>query len=642
MTEGNLQKLARLIRYFILISTTAAGSGHPTTSMSATDLMTVLFFNYLRYDLDNTQNPVNDRVIFSKGHASPLFYAIYAAAGKVTEKELLTLRTFDSALEGHPVPRFRFTEAATGSLGQGLSVGVGEALSLKMNHESGIMNTEKKQNIHNSQFSIQYSIPHVFVLLGDGELAEGSVWEAAAAAAYYKLNNLIAIADINGLGQSSETMYNRDIDVYVKRFESFGWRVIPVENGHDLKKIDKAFSLALAHRRNDAPTILIARTIKGKGVSFLEGKHGWHGKALSSEELGGALKELGKVDTSVRGVIQGPTKLIPESGIMNDEKDKKTHDSLFAIQYSSDKPTSTRKAFGNALVKLGKIDSRMVVLDADVQNSTYTEFFAKAYPERFFQMFIAEQNMVGTALGMAKRGLHPWLATFACFLTRAYDQVRMAALSQADIKICGSHAGVSIGADGGSQMGLEDLAMFRAVAGSTVLYPSDAVSAERLVEQMAGQKGIVYMRTTRSDTPILYDAREKFVVGGSKVFDGKRSSMTVVAAGITLHEALKAQKQLADEGIGVRVIDCYSIKPIDASTLQKAAKETKGIVVVEDHYPEGGLGEAVLTSLAPLKVSPCKVVHLAVRKTPRSAKPSELLAHQEIDAAAIIKAVKSL
>lgn len=674
MDTATLTKLATLVRYFILTSTTAARSGHPTTSLSATDLMTTLFFTYLRADLDNPNNPANDRVIFSKGHASPLFYALYAAAGKITEEELLKLRTFDSPLEGHPVPRFRYSEAATGSLGQGLSVGVGEALALRGDSPQ--------------------RVPRVFVLLGDGELAEGSVWEAAASASFYKLNNLVAICDINGLGQSRETMYGRDASVYEKRFSAFGWETVVID-GHNVKEIEKAYEKFL--RVKDKPFAIIAKTVKGKGVSFLENKHGWHGKALSVPECEAAVKELGDFDRNMRAQVAKPgaaevaNKNLDPSSVSLTEG---SHPSITSIsRYSRsqseagqnfvgspqrlasmiayDKPTATRKAFGNALVRLGSVDRAMVVLDGDVGNSTYTELFGIAYSDRFYQLFIAEQNMVGVGLGMSKRGLNVWLSTFACFLTRAFDQVRMAALSAGDLKICGSHAGVSIGADGGSQMGLEDIAMFRAVLGSTVLYPSDAVSTERLVEQMALQKGIVYIRTTRGETPILYDAKENFPIGGSKVHhvrspharyrestDQRGSkptldtgnqarfpeSVTVVAAGITLHEALAAQKQLAAEGIGVRVIDCYSIKPIDEKTLQKAAKESKAMIVVEDHYPEGGLGEAVKSvlfdSVNPRDSRNLAFVHLAVRKTPRSGKPEELLKYEGIDREAIVREVR--
>ncbi|MBI5619400.1 transketolase [Candidatus Gottesmanbacteria bacterium] len=703
MEKSALENLARLIRYYILISTTAAGSGHPTTSLSATDLMTVLFFKYLRADLNDPQNPTNDRVIFSKGHASPLLYALYAAAGKVTEKELLKLRTFDSPLEGHPVPRFRFTEAATGSLGQGLAVGVGEALALSLSLRGASLRATRQSHVHNANKQ-EIASPSersrndikVFVLLGDGELAEGSVWEAAALASYYRLNHLIAIADINGLGQSQETMYNRDIDVYAKRFAAFGWRVITLEDGHDLSAIDatykKVFTRSPATVKSRfnldfAPVAILAKTIKGKGVSFLEGKHGWHGKALTVEELAEAFKELGEIDQHVeflRAEVARPNSEVfqsirsPSARLAPSVKNLNLSE-LPALQ-AYDKPTATRRAFGNALVRIGKTDPLMVILDADVQNSTYTEFFAKAYPNLFFQMFIAEQTMVSAAVGMAKRGLHPWLATFACFLTRAFDQVRMAALSRADIKICGSHAGVSIGQDGGSQMGLEDIAMFRAVHGSTVLYPSDAISTEKLVEQMAQTNGIVYMRTTRGETPVIYDAKETFAIGGSKTHpsvipglparrnggtrnpslsktgsrlpvsgygagSGRDDKITVVAAGITLHEALKAQKQLAGEDISVRVIDCYSVKPIDVGMLRQAAKETKAIIIVEDHYPEGGLGEAVTSALktqAQGRALSVKLIHLAVRKTPRSAKPAELLAYEEIDSGSITKAVRQL
>ena len=653
MESVKLEKLTTLVRYFILTSTTAAGSGHPTTSLSATDIMTTLFFKYLRADLDNPNNPANDRVIFSKGHASPLFYALYAAAGKITEAELLKLRTFASPLEGHPVPRFAFTEAATGSLGQGLSVGVGEALALQhgaaevankdLDPSSISPDTDHIKKLQRESEAGQNFVgspqrpPFVFVLLGDGELAEGSVWEAAASASFYKLNNLVAICDINGLGQSRETMYGTDTSVYEKRFGAFGWDTIVID-GHNIAEIEKAFDHVLAAK--EKPTAIIARTVKGKGVSFLEHKQGWHGKALSASECDAAVKELGDIDKNMRAQVAKPH-AGPAARVTRSFR------SVASFSYEERKPVSTRKAFGNALVRLGAVDSAMVVLDGDVGNSTYTELFGIAYSDRFYQLFIAEQNMVGVGLGMSKRGLNVWLSTFACFLTRAFDQVRMAALSAGDLKICGSHAGVSIGADGGSQMGLEDIAMFRAVLGSTVLYPSDAVSTERLVEQMALQKGMVYMRTTRGETPILYDAKENFPIGGSKTFPAPpavQEVATIVASGITLHEALAAQKQLAAEGIGVRVIDCYSIKPIDVSTLQKAAKESKVMIVVEDHYPEGGLGEAVGSALFdsgnPKDSRNLAFVHLAVRKTPRSGKPEELLQYEGIDREAIVREVR--
>ncbi len=625
MDRPALEKLARLIRYYILTMTTAAGSGHATSSLSAVELATTLFFKYLRYDLDNPQNPTNDRVIFSKGHASPLYYALYAAAGKITEEELLKYRTFGSVLEGHPTNRFPYTEAPTGSLGQGLSIGAGEALALRAAMTNHSFQPEK---------IVDSTLPMVYVLLGDGELAEGSVWEAAAFASFYKLNNLVAIVDVNRLGQSQETMYEHHAEIYQRRFDTFGWSTI-VLDGHNWDEVDLVIQKAMDHKKG--PVAIIAKTIKGKGVSFLEDKNGWHGKALSKDELEKALAELGEVDKTIVGVVQKPKDLNHESGIKNTDTKDQIQDSKFTIQYSS--PTATRKAFGNALVKLGEVDPTMVVLDGDVQNSTYTELFAKKYPQRFVQCYIAEQNMVGMALGLAKRGYAPWIATFSAFLTRAHDQLRMAALAGADIKICGSHAGVSIGEDGPSQMGLEDIALFRALSGSTVFYPSDAVSTERISQVAQKQNGMVYIRTTRPETPILYTDKDEFVIGGSKTFEpSAQASVTVVAAGITLHEALKAQKELEKEQIGVRVIDCYSIKPIDVANLQKAATETKAMIVVEDHYPEGGLGEAVTSALSDSPSVP--IIHLAVRKAPQSGTAAELLAYEGIDSAAIVSEVK--
>lgn len=645
MDRSSLEKLSRLIRSTILTITTQAGSGHPTSSLSAVELMTTLFFKYLRYDLKDPKNPANDRLIFSKGHASPLYYALYGAAGVISDKELLQYRTFHSVLEGHPTPRFRYTEAATGSLGQGLSIGLGEALAVKLQYQvSGGKYQDQKIMTHDTLKHDTSQIPRVFVLAGDGELAEGSVWEAAAAASFKKVDNLFLIADMNRLGQSDPTMYEYDLSVYKKRFEAFGWRVVTVTDGNNLDLVDKAFEDALA---KGGPTVILAKTKKGSGISFLEDAPGWHGKPLSKDELPKALAELGDVDKKIRGVVEKPEKKVSSVMYQVTRTNK--------IAYEKAKPVATRKAFGNALARLGASHPELVVVDGDVKNSTYTEFFGKEFPNRFFEMFIAEQNMAGVAVGLSARGYHPVVSSFACFLTRAADQIRMASLSGANIIFNGSHAGVSIGEDGGSQMGLEDIALFRTVQGSTVFYPSDAVSTERLVELALAQKGIVYIRTSRPETPILYDVDEKFVVGGSKTFEssvryqvsGKKNIMThdtlthdtvtVVAAGVTLHEALKAQKALALQGVGVRVIDCYSIKPIDQKTLTKAASETKAIIVVEDHYPEGGLGEAVLSALAPLKV-----VHLAVTKTPRSGKSAELLAYEGIDSDTIIKTIKTL
>jgi len=603
-----LEKLAKLIRYFILASTTAAGSGHPTSSLSATDLMTALLFGgSFRFDVDQPGHPNNDRLIFSKGHASPLFYALWAAAGKVTEQELLTMRKFGSPLEGHPTVAFSYVEASTGSLGQGLSIGLGMALNAKYIDK----------------------LPYkTYVLLGDSEMSEGSQWEALQLAAHYKLDNLVGIIDVNRLGQRGETMYGHDLAAYKKRISSFGWKT-EVIDGHNLDQILKAYRKAL--RTEDKPVMIIARTVKGKGVSFLEDRNGWHGKALNREQFEDALKELGEIDKSVKGKVKKPDKLLPEKGIPKDAN---------GVFYLRDKPVATRRAYGNALKRIYPQFPDMVVLDAEVSNSTYSEIFQEAYTERFFEMYIAEQNMVGTALGLQCRGKIPFVSTFAAFLTRAFDQIRMSQYSKANIKFCGSHAGVSIGEDGPSQMGLEDIAMFRAVMDSVVLYPSDAVSTEKLVEEAARHKGIVYIRTTRKETPIIYSADEEFSIGGSKVLrKSDNDRVAVIAAGITLHEALLSYEELKKEGIIIRVIDLYCIKPIDKTTLQQAARDTKAIITVEDHFSEGGIGEAVKGALDLFSIP----VHcLTVRKMPRSGKPGELLDYEEISKDAIIKKIKEL
>ena len=604
----NLEKLAKLIRYYILASTTEAGSGHPTSSLSATDLMAALLFGgFFRFDLEHSGHPNNDRLIFSKGHASPLFYALWAAAGKVTEQELLTMRRFGSPLEGHPTVSFTYAEAATGSLGQGLSIGLGMALNAKYLDK----------------------LPYrVFVLLGDSEMAEGSQWEAMQLAAHYRLNNLVGIVDVNRLGQRGETMYGHDLNAYKKRISSFGWKT-EVIDGHNLDEILLAYKKAF--KSKDVPVMIIAKTVKGKGVSFIEDRNGWHGKALNREQYEQALKELGEVDKTFRGEISKPDDLRPDNHTPQKASD---------VVYSPDKLVATRRAYGNALKRIYPEFPDMVVLDAEVSNSTYSEILQDAYPGRFFEMYIAEQNMVGTALGLQCRGKIPFVSTFAAFFTRAFDQIRMSQYSAANIKFSGSHAGVSIGEDGPSQMGLEDLAMFRTILDSVVLYPSDAMSTEKLVEEAARHRGIVYLRTTRQDTPIIYSKAERFPIGGSKVVrKTDNDHVTVVAAGITLHEALGAWEEMKNEGVSVRVVDLYSIKPVDKTTLEEAARETKAIITVEDHFAEGGIGEAVKGVFDTI---PVPIHSLAVRKMPRSGKPAELLDYEGISRNAIVKKIKEI
>ncbi len=610
MEIEKLRKLAKLIRCLILVSSTKAGSGHPTSSLSAADIMTALLFVFFfKFDLDNPENLQNDRLIFSKGHASALFYALFAAAGAISEEEIMTLRKFGSRLEGHPTMEFPYTEVPTGSLGQGLSAGVGMALNSKYLDKSNYK---------------------TFVLLGDSEMAEGSNWEALQVASHYKLDNLIGILDVNRLGQSRETMLGHDVATFQKRIASFGWETFVID-GHNLPKIISTYKKALKVRGK--PVMIIAKTLKGKGVSFLENKEGWHGKPLPQLELEKALVELGEVDRKIRGKIAAPSKA-------NGRNHKKlTTSQAPTVSYQKGEMIATRKAYGNALVKLASQYPNIVALDGETSNSTYSEFFAKANPERYFEMFIAEQNMAGVALGLAKMGKIPFISTFAAFFSRAYDQIRMAQYSNTNVKYVGSHAGVSIGEDGASQMGLEDIAMFRTLLGSVVLYPSDAVSSEKLTEIAASHKGIVYLRTTRKETPVIYSQDEQFVLGGSKVLKkSSKDKVTLIGAGVTLQEALAAYELLKEEKIIVRVIDLYSIKPLDIKTLTKAAKETKAIITVEDHHLEGGLGEAVASAVGGLT----KVYHLAVEKMPRSGKPAELLDYEEISAQAIAKLVKKI
>lgn len=605
---NSLQELTKLIRYYILLSTTEAGSGHPSSSLSAVELMTVLFFGgILKYDLDDPESPLNDKIIFSKGHASPLFYALYAAAGKVSEEELKTLRKFTSRLEGHPTLEFPYTLTPTGSLGQGLSVGVGTAINAKY---------------------IDKSMYKTYVLLGDSEMAEGSVWEAIQIAAHYKLDNLIGIIDVNRLGQSTETMDGHNVKAIAKKVAAFGWKVITI-NGHSIPEVQKAF--AEAQESTDAPVMIVAKTFKGNGISLLQDHPNWHGKPLNREQFEVAVKELGDVNKKITGKVSKP-----KTRKINTEKSK-----LVAIPaYNIGDKAATRKSYGDALTRIMPAYPNAVVLDAETSNSTFSAKGRDAAPNRFFEMYIAEQNMIGTAIGLSRVGNIPFVSTFAAFLSRAFDQIRMTQYAHANIKIVGSHAGVSIGEDGASQMGLEDLAMFRTLLGSVVLYPSDVVSTEHLVEEAVKHKGLVYIRTTRADTPVLYKNDELFPIGGSKTIRKSSSDVvTVIGAGITLHEAIKAYEELKEKGITIRVIDLYSVKPLDLKTLKKAAKETKAIITVEDHYEAGGIGEAVKSALSE---EPTPVYSLAVRQMPRSGKPQELLDFEEISAGAIVKKIKSL
>jgi transketolase len=599
-------KLAAQLRVDSVRASAAARSGHPTSSMSAADLMAVLLARHLRYDFDHPRSLANDRLIFSKGHASPLLYALLRAAGAIDEKELLTFRSLGSRLQGHPTPALPWVDVATGSLGQGLPIGVGMALAGK--------------RLDRLPF-------RVWVLCGDSELAEGSIAEALEHAAFYGLDNLTAVVDVNRLGQRGETMHGWDLDVYLERFRAFGWLTIEVD-GHDLDAIDAAYrKVADTPGR---PTAILARTVKGKGVARVEDNPAWHGKPLDDPDA--AVAELGGV-TDLRITVRSPR--TPEARHL-------PRGPLELPEYRVGDEVATRKAYGEALTALGTAREDVVVLDGEVGNSTYAGLFAEAHPERYFEMFIAEQQLVAAAVGLQALGYVPFASTFAAFLTRAYDFVRMAAVSAADIRLCGSHAGVSIGEDGPSQMGLEDIAMLRAVNGSTVLYPCDANQTAHLVAAMADLDGVVYLRTTRGETPVIYRPGERFGRGGSRVLrSGDRDLVTVAAAGITLHEALAAADALEAEGIGVRVIDCYSVKPIDIETLRDAAVETNGIVTVEDHRPEGGLGDAVLEALAELDRRP-PVTCLAVRELPGSGTPEELLNAAGISREHIADAVREL
>ncbi len=602
-----LKGIANTLRIHSIEATTAAGSGHPSSCLSAADVVAALFFGHMKYDAKNPHAYNNDRFILSKGHAAPLLYAAWAENGFVPVAELLKLRQFGNDLEGHPTPRLAFADVATGSLGQGLGVGVGMALAAK-------------------QDKLDYN---TYVLLGDGEIAEGSVWEAANLAGFYKLSNLIAIVDANRLGQSQATMFGHDINIYVKRFEAFGWRVETLDDGHDMEEILEVLSGVGLDER---PLAIIAKTYKGAGVSFIQDKDGWHGKPLSKDEAAQAIAELSpRAKSGLTVAIAAPSKL-PAPNLAAPASYPATSHKLGDL-------IATREAYGAALVRIGGANPAIVAMDGDTKNSTYAEKFAKQFPNRFTECFIAEQNLVAVAMGFATRGHIPFASTFATFFTRAADQIRVAGISQTNLKLVGSHVGISIGEDGPSQMALEDLALMRAIVGSTVLYPAEAVATEKLLEQMAAHKGVCFLRTSRPKTPVIYSNDEQFPIGGAKVLR-EGSKVTVVGAGVTLFEALKAADTLKAEGITITVIDAYSIKPLGKKEILAAAKKTNNTVItVEDHYSEGGLGDAVAGELS---CEGIKVHKLAVVGIPRSGHAAELMAAFGIDAAAIVKKVKSL
>ena len=601
--DKTLSRMAQKLRRHSITSTTAAGSGHPTTCLSMAELMSVLFFSEMHWDPADPSGKLADVFVLSKGHAAPILWAALKEAGAIKD-DLSTLRKFDSVLEGHPTPRSPWVRVASGSLGQGLSAAAGMAWARKMEGTPG----------------------RVFCLMGDGESAEGSVWEAVQFAAFNKLDNLCAVFDVNRLGQSGPTMHQHDMAAYEQPLRAFGWDVAVID-GHDVAQVRAAFERARA--TTGAPFAVVARTFKGHGVSFLEDKDGWHGKPLKKgEEMDKALAELGDTEVSIpveARRYKAVTERAPVAPALTPD-------------YTLGQEVATREAFGTALARLAKVSPQVAAVDGDTKNSTFSERLKAVAPERFAEAYIAEQNMVGVALGMASEGLIPYASTFACFLSRAYDFIRMAVYSRPEhLILCGSHAGVSIGEDGPSQMGLEDLAMFRALVDSTVLYPSDAVCAERCVEAAAHVKGVVYIRTTRPKGKVLYGNDERFPVGGSKTLrSSPQDKLTLVAAGVTLYETLAAHDALAKEGVAARVIDLYSVKPLDTATLLKAAKETRVLVTVEDHSVHGGLGEAVAAAVS----GEGRVAILGVDKISRSGSPAQLMADHGIDAAAIVAAAR--
>jgi transketolase len=615
METQKFKTIANLLRYFSLLATSHAGSGHLTSSLSAADLMAVLYFGFLKYDFTNPQNKYNDRLIFSKGHATPLLYSLYKVAGFMTEEELLTYRSLYSPLQGHPTPQTPFVDVATGSLGMGLSYGLGMALALQ------------KDSIDN----------HVYVLLGDGEMAEGSVWEALEIASHYNTNKLVGIIDVNRLAETGQTLLGHDVWSLEKRISAFGWRTMVID-GHNYKEILDAFTAAT--QPQEAPLMIIAKTLKGKGISFLEDQDHRHAKVLQGEEYQKAIEELNIQDNEKELVfpVANPEKVLP---IQVKYSEVNINDCLSKIT-AMDEPIPTRRAYGMALAELAKNSPDIYAMDADLSDATFSSLVAEVKPDQFINMYIAEQNMISAATGMSKMGKIVFASTFASFLTRAYDQIRMSSLSESHIKLAGSHVGVSIGPDGPSQMGLEDIAMMRAVLNSTVLYPSDAISTAKLVQKVPEQKDIVYIRTTRKPTPLLYSSGEEFPIGKSKTLKSSdKDSCLIVAAGITVHEALSAYEILLGDNIHIRIIDSYSIKPIDEEGLKEGSvKSNNTIIVVEDHYFEGGLGDAVLNVFA--STPNTRIFKMAITKRPHSGKPEELIEAHQIGSKSIVDKVKSL
>lgn len=612
MTKYDLvQQKANLLRKWSMIATTEAASGHPTSCMSAADISAMLFDRYFSYDIKNPLNPHNDRFILSKGHAAPLFYALFAMSGAMPLEELKTLRKFTSRLEGHPTPHFPYTDAATGSLGQGVSVGAGMAY------------LSKKE-----QISFK-----TYVVTGDGELAEGQVWEACNFASYYGLDNLVVIADINRLGQSQQTMFDHHTEQYVARFQGFGFHTLAID-GHNFLEIEKAFE-QVKNNTTGKPIAIVAKTYKGKGVSFLENKDNWHGKALKKEDLEKALAELGPLDDNLKFTLPLPQST--DTGVIPNMTPP-----VLQLPYKKGEEIATRDIYGTILAKMANTNQAIYSLDGDTKNSTFSIDFLKAFPDHFIECFIAEQNMVGVAMGISRMQRKPFVSTFAAFLMRAADQIRMASISRASIAFVGSHAGVSIGEDGPSQMALEDLALFGTIPGAVIFQPSDAVSTAKVLSHLVAHPGISYLRTLRPKTPVLYDTSEQFPVGGSKILrNSKQDVLTVVASGITVHEALKAADVLAKENILIRVVDCYSLKPIDEKTLQRCIAETQKpiLVTVEDHSDHGGLGDFVLSAVS---ITGAHVYKLAVTHISRSGLKDELMADANIDARAIVTKVKEL